>query len=370
MGKIDWRRAAAVTVTAAGAGLALYLLCKYAFLLFLPFLFAFALAYLTREPVLALQKRTKCPEALAAVLVTLGVLVLIGLCLTLLCVRLLLELQNFLAFLARDSADPGGEIARFLDFFRKLGEDLPFLAHLRNMEFLHDLIGDPKTYLIEQLQQSLAALTGSLAEGLAVFLRRLPGMIFCLLITLISCFYAAVGYEDVKGALLSRLPRSVAERVPAWSRKTKSTLKRCVKAYFLLFLLTLGELTLGLLILRVDYPFLIAFLVALLDILPVFGVGTVLLPWGIFALAAGHAFRGVGLLVLYAVIAVARQFVEPRLVGKSLGVHPLLMLVSFYAGLRLFGAPGLILGPVTALLLKSLIPPRRPDLDGKEENIE
>ena len=370
MGKIDWQRAAAVMITAAGAGLALYLLCKYAFSLFLPFLFAFALAYLTRGPVLALQKRTRCPPALAAVLVTLGALILIGLCLTLLCARLLLEVQELLAFLARDSADPGGEIARFLNFFRKLGEDLPFLAHLRKMAFLRDLIGDPETYLVGQLQQSVASLTGSLAEGMAAFLRRLPGMIFCLLITLISCFYAAVGYEDVKNALLARLPRSVAERVPEWSRKTKSALKRCVKAYFLLFLITLGELTLGLLILRVDYPFLIAFFVALLDILPVFGVGTILLPWGIFARAAGHVFRGVGLLVLYVVIAVARQFIEPRLVGKSLGVHPLLMLISFFAGLRLFGAPGLVLGPVAALLLKSLIPPRWWDLDEKEKNIE
>ena len=370
MGKIDWRRAAAVTITTAGAALGLYLVCKYVFLLFLPFLFAFGLAYLTREPVLALQKRTKCPEALAAVLVTLGALALIGLCLTLLCARLLIEVQNLLAFLARDSADPGGEIARFFGFFRKLGEDLPFLAHLRNMEFLRDLIGDPETYLIGQLQQSLSALTGSLAEGLAAFLRRLPGVLFCLVITLISCFYAAVGYDDVKTALLSRLPRSLAERAPEWSRKTKTALKRCVKAYFLLFLLTLSELTLGFLVLRVKYPFLIAFLVAILDILPVFGVGTVLLPWGIFALAAGHIFRGVGLLVLYAAIAVVRQFIEPRLVGKSLGVHPLLMLISFYAGLRLFGAAGLIFGPLAALLFKSLIPTRGRELDAKEQKNE
>jgi len=119
-------------------------------------------------------------------------------------------------------------------------------------------------------------------------------------------------------------------------------------------LLTLGELTLGFLLLRVEYPFLLALLAAALDILPVFGVGTVLLPWALFCLLTGGILRGVGILVLYAVITVVRQIAEPHFVGKSIGLHPILMLIAFYVGIRLFGVAGILLGPLCAFVIKAI----------------
>ena len=96
----------------------------------------------------------------------------------------------------------------------------------------------------------------------------------------------------------------------------------------------------------------IALLGAALDILPVLGVGTLLVPWAILALVTGSAGRGVGLLILYALMSIVRQIAEPHLVGKSLGLHPLLMLIAFYVGLKLFGFAGIFLGPVLAVLIK------------------
>lgn len=93
------------------------------------------------------------------------------------------------------------------------------------------------------------------------------------------------------------------------------------------------------------------------------GVGLVLFPFGIFELCTGQVLRGVGLLLLYAVITVVRQVVEPRWVGKSLGVHPLLLLFGIYAGLRIFGVAGLLVGPLAALLMRALFLLRR-----KKEN--
>ena len=120
--------------------------------------------------------------------------------------------------------------------------------------------------------------------------------------------------------------------------------RRYLRAYFFIFLLTFGELLLGFLLLRLNYAFWLAWVTALLDLLPVLGVGLVLLPFGIFELCTGQVLRGVGLLLLYAVITVVRQVVEPRWVGKSLGVHPLLLLFGIYAGLRIFGVAGLLVG--------------------------
>lgn len=127
-----------------------------------------------------------------------------------------------------------------------------------------------------------------------------------------------------------------------------------------MFLLTFGELFLGLLLLRERYAFLLAFLIALMDILPVLGVGTALLPWAIFRLLGGNTWGGVGLILLYAVITVVRQITEPHLVGKSIGLHPLVTLFAFFAGMKLFGFAGIFLGPIAALLIKAIFFAEKP----------
>ena len=167
---------------------------------------------------------------------------------------------------------------------------------------------------------------------------------------MISCFYFSVEYDVVCGALMRLVPARYAPRLPQWKKRAVGAFKRYLRAYFLLLLLTFFELLVGLAILGSDYVFLLAFLTALLDILPVLGVGTVLLPYALFSFVMGNRFLGLGLLILYGVITLVRQIVEPHLVGKSLGLHPILMLMSFYVGLRLFGVGGILIGPAVALL--------------------
>jgi len=77
-----------------------------------------------------------------------------------------------------------------------------------------------------------------------------------------------------------------------------------------------------------------------------------LLPWALFSLLTGNTALGIGLAVLYAVITVIRQVIEPHIVGKSLGLHPILMLVALYAGLKIFGLIGVFAGPALALGVK------------------
>ena len=118
--------------------------------------------------------------------------------------------------------------------------------------------------------------------------------------------------------------------------------------------LTAAELLIGFLLLSVDYAVLLALITAVLDALPVLGVGIVLIPYAILSFAMGNTVTGIGLLILYGVITVVRQIAEPRLVGKSLGLHPILMLIAFYAGWRLFGVAGVLIGPLLAMVIKSL----------------
>ena len=106
---------------------------------------------------------------------------------------------------------------------------------------------------------------------------------------------------------------------------------------------------------NVNYPLLLSGLIALLDFLPVLGVGLFLVPWGVLSLLAGERALGVGLLILFALIAVTRQFLEPRILGRGYGLHPLVTLLSLYAGGRLFGVFGLLVLPMLTLLLFEIL---------------
>ena len=108
----------------------------------------------------------------------------------------------------------------------------------------------------------------------------------------------------------------------------------------------------GLTLLRVRYAFLLSAVLAAVDILPVIGVGAVLLPWGVISIALGDTRLGVGLLLLFGAVEILRQVLEPRLLGTALGVHPLLSLLSLYLGTELFGVLGLLLAPVLAVGMK------------------
>ena len=141
------------------------------------------------------------------------------------------------------------------------------------------------------------------------------------------------------------------------------TAAKYLRAYVLLLFLTFCQLFVGFLILDVKYPLLIALLVALVDILPILGVGSVLIPWGIIELViTKNIYTGLGLFIIYIVVTVIRQITEPKVVAGSLGLHPLLTLVSMYAGLRLFGIFGMIIGPAAVLTIRSII--KKPVTEG------
>jgi len=127
-----------------------------------------------------------------------------------------------------------------------------------------------------------------------------------------------------------------------------------IKSYSLLFLLTFVELSLGFWILGVKNAVLLAVVIAIFDLMPVLGTGGIVLPWALIALIAGNWGRGIGLLVLYLVITGIRQTLEPKIVGKQIGLHPLATLMAMLLGLKLFGILGLFGIPVVLAVATSM----------------
>lgn len=177
----------------------------------------------------------------------------------------------------------------------------------------------------------------------------------------------AVGTGIIAGYMISvRLPRIrlwISTHLPeSWTRRGIPALRRAkqtfgcwVKAQLKLMLVTWTVVSIGLMLLKIPYGFLWAVLVAMVDAVPIFGTGTVLVPWAIVSFLQGNSDQGGGLMAIYGIASFMRSIMEPRLVGKSLGLDPLLSLAAVYIGFRVWGIPGLILAPVTAALIKSLL---------------
>ena len=132
-------------------------------------------------------------------------------------------------------------------------------------------------------------------------------------------------------------------------------LKKYILSYSLIMLITYLTLLGGFLLLGVDHAPIIALFIAALDILPILGVGTVLVPWSIFELVMGNRFLGIGLIILFVVNAIIRQLTEPKIVGKSLNMHPIITLMMIYVGYALFGFLGMIILPIISVILGSIL---------------
>ena len=186
---------------------------------------------------------------------------------------------------------------------------------------------------------SLAAATVSFAATNA------PRLLLYFFIWFLTTVFILVDYDGLRAAAL--VPFSPARRthIETAVRLCGKTAGRMAGAYGLLMLITAVLLGVGLSVLRIEHAVGLAALIAVVDILPVLGCGTVLLPWSAVCLFAGDVGTGVGLLVVYAVITVTRNLVEPRLISRRTGIHPLLTLLLMYAGLRVAGVAGILLFP-------------------------
>ena len=127
-----------------------------------------------------------------------------------------------------------------------------------------------------------------------------------------------------------------------------------LKGYILLMLITFTELTIGLLLIGQSNAILLAAIICVIDILPVLGTGAVVIPWALISLFTGNILEAIGLILMYIVITIIRNFLEPKVIGNQVGLHPLITLLSMFCGLRLLGFVGLFGFPLTLIVLNDL----------------
>ena len=181
----------------------------------------------------------------------------------------------------------------------------------------------------------------------------LPDLLIGVVICVISAYFFCMDYNNIRDSVKTFLPKKYKDLIFDIKRIAQKSVCNILRSYLILMGITFAELAVGLFILRIPYALTAAAMIALVDILPVLGVGTVLLPWSLISFISGNIFLGVGLLAVYLIISFIRPAIEAKLVGVSTDTHPLLMLIAVFIGLRLFGLWGIFALPLCLIVAKN-----------------
>ena len=351
----EYRRAANITIIIAGIVALGWLFFKYAVGALLPFILAALISAVISPLAGKMAKKTKIPRklcvALMLTLVFVGVFALLYAGIS----RLILELGKLLHRLSENPEIIGDTVEGIIDRLTGNGSHFSFLQKIFESEVLMGLGIDIDAVVRDAIGGAVSSLTASLPGAAISLVREIPSAILFVVVLFIASYYFASDDGELGSGVKSLLPEKWQKRIPIILSKLKKSLAGYVKAYFLLMLLTFGEMLIGLTLLDVEYAFIMAMVISVVDVLPILGTGTVLVPWAIFSFLTSNTPLGVGLLILYAATLVVRQFAEPKIVGGAIGIHPLTTLASVYLGLKFLGFAGIFAGPIIALVLRELM---------------
>lgn len=212
---------------------------------------------------------------------------------------------------------------------------------------VHQFFSDSDTLV----RQAAGLLPGVVTNVLG----KLPGSAMGLGTGVISAYLISPRLPRLRRKLSQKIPPVWKEKLLPALQKLRTALGGWLKAQLRLMGITFGIVTIGFLILGIPYAPLSAAGVALVDAVPLLGTGAVLLPWALVALLQRNHFTAIGLLCIYAAAAMTRTVMEPRLVGKRLGLDPLVMLIFLYLGLKFLGFWGIVISPLLAFSAKTLL---------------
>ncbi len=322
------------------AAVCVFLFFKYLLGLVLPFIIAWLISLIIRPMAVTLHKRTRLPVKVLSIIFVVLTVAFFGALIFILLDRLFFELGDIISHLNDNSET---YIQNVFLYVNGLLEKTPFLKTFGSKE---ELFGVLSGYIGDIIGRLSADIPKMIANVIAL----LPNIFFITLILVMASYYFCADYDIVTASLLKLLPKRVRKAAVGLRSNLKSVFVGVMKGYLLTMLITFFELYVGFLILRIDYAFTVALITSFIDVLPVLGVGTVLVPWAIFKLLGGLYFEGFGLLILFAIVSIVRQIIQPKIIGTSIGLHPLATLFVMYIGFRICGLIGLIFFPVLVIV--------------------
>jgi len=313
---------------------------SYLPVLFLPFLFAVIIALLIEPVVIFFEQKLRLNRN-ASVITSLLVLVV-----------------GFIYVLSIILAKVISEVTKLALWFSNYSDEIMamVLSQIANFKLSYLQLKIPR-----QVQDALESNLQDAVQGISIFMEKfintllnvitvLPGAIVFITISTVATFFIVKDRALIRDFILRFLPSNIQVKTREIITELFKALIGFIKAYSILITITAILTMIFLKILGVEYILTLSLFVGLLDILPILGPGILFVPWIIWEFLVGQTGMGIGLIISYSVISIVRQFLEPKIIGDNIGLHPLATLVSLYVGLQLGGFGGMILGPVLLVI--------------------
>jgi len=321
-------------------GAAVYLCFQYLLPISIPFLLGIPIAYL----VVRLSRLLKCSHRVLRIGLILLVYGLIGLLFTLLVAKGVSTVTGIIKWL------PEVYEMKLLPFATLCYEWFAGRLRLLDPALLNALstLWDGVLSALKNLVTYLSGFAVDLVSGVAT---GIPSLILSLLAMIFSTVFVANDYERIASFASDHIPARIKHILGRIRVYLTETLFVVIRSYLLIMLLTFTELSILFSLFGIEHAVLKAALIAFFDILPILGTGGIMIPWAVISLVLGYTRLGIELFVIYAIVTVVRNYLEPKIVGAQLGLHPIITLVTMFIGLRLFGFLGMFGLPISISFL-------------------
>ncbi len=211
------------------------------------------------------------------------------------------------------------------------------------------------------LGEAVTRMSGAVTDLSAKVISKVPGLAISVsgglikfIVAIISTAFLLMDYDMITSFIHRQFSEKTSHIIRSAGQHLGRVLKKYILSYALIMLITFTEIQIGLSIIGIRSALAISALIAVFDILPIVGSGMILFPWGVIEIIIGDIGTGVGVLILWAVVVLVRQIIEPKIVGDSVGMHPFLTLFAMLAGNFIYGGIGVLLLPVSLALCQSL----------------
>lgn len=314
---------------------------------FMPFVVGFLFSLLVNPIVRFLDKRIKISRKFGSVLMIALAIGIVALLVYGLALALRTGLRDFMDYLPVMFEDAELEVKNAIERLQNLINDLPFISGVDLSNLTNDIIEFMGGLLTNEE-------SGDTVSAIGDVVKSIPNLIVSTIIGFLATYFFIADREKLAEKLDKILPASFKEKTLRLYRQTLGAVGGYFKAQFKIMGVVYVVLVVGLIILQVKYAWLIGFGIAILDMLPVFGTGTVLLPWAVIKLFSGNYQVAIGMVALYVLTFLIHQLLQPKMVGDSLGMDPFAALFFMYVGYRVSSVFGMIIAIPIGMLLINL----------------
>jgi len=323
------------------------LLVRYALPALVPFVIALVVSLLLKPIINFLHEKCHISKNISAVIIVFLFYGIIGL----LVILVLFELVHSIV----------SAVGQLPEFYRSTVD--PTFSYLVNEitglveafdESLADSFREEMSQVSSSIYSSITSFSAKILSFAGSTAMSVTKTLLNIIITVVSTMFLSIDWTYIKSFFLKQLSEEKQTLLRSVTTNLGKILRKYIFSYALIMIITFLELFIGLEIVGIKSAVIIAAIIAVFDILPIVGSGIVMFPWAIITLITGNIPQGIGLLILWAVVIIVRYIMEPKIVGDSVGMHPLLTLFAMLLGNFLYGGVGILLLPVTLALLQCL----------------